>query len=90
MLTYEQLQQRIESAVLAARGGFHVEPADGLGDARTLILIGFTRIQHWETFAHSPEYTDGRPLRWSVANRTLDLLSVNRGGADDKRSDDQE
>ena len=81
MPTYEQLQQRIESAGLAARGGFHVEPADGLGDARTLILIGFTRIQHWETFAHSPEYTDGRPHpldRWSM--RTIDLLAEQIGG----------
>jgi len=81
MPTYEQLQQRIESAGLAARGGFHVEPADGLGDARTLIMIGFTRIQHWETFAHSPEYTDGRPHpldRWSM--RTIDLLAEQIGG----------
>ena len=81
MPTYEQLQQRIESAGLAARGGFHVEPADGLGDARTLILIGFTRIQHWETFAHSPEYTDGRPDpldRWSL--RTIDVLAEQVGG----------
>jgi len=80
-LNYEQLQQRIESAGLAARGGFHVEPADGLGDARTLILIGFTRIQHWETFAHSPEYTDGRPHpldRWSM--RTINLLAEQIGG----------
>ena len=80
-LTYEQLQQRIESAGLAARGGFHVAPGDELGDARTLILIGFTRIQHWETFAHSPEYRDGRPDpldRWSM--RTINVLAEEIGG----------
>jgi ferredoxin len=80
-LTYEQLQQQIESAGLAARGGFHVQPADGLGDARTLILIGFTRIQHWDTFARSPQYTDGRPDpldRWSM--QTINLLAEQIGG----------
>lgn len=79
--TYEQLQQRIESAGLAARGGFHVQPADGLGEARTLILIGFTRIQHWETFARSPECQDGLPDpldRWSM--RTIDVLAEEAGG----------
>lgn len=79
--TYEQLQQQIESAGLAARGGFLVEPADGLGDARTVILIGFTRTQHWEAFARSPEYTDGRPDpldRWST--RTINVLAEQAGG----------
>jgi hypothetical protein len=80
-LTYEQLEQRIESAGLAARGGFHPAPGDALGDVRTVILVGFTRNQHWAAFANSPEYRDGRadPLdRWS--KRIIDVMAAEVGG----------
>lgn len=65
--------RRITAAGLSARGGFHVEPGDGVpaapgGAARTLILIGNTGSAFWPAFRASPEYRDGRPHpldRWS-------------------------
>jgi hypothetical protein len=85
-LRYEELVQQIESLGLAARGGFHPQPDEGLADlegrpVRTVILIGFTGIQHWPVFAGSPEYQDGQanPLdRWS--KRMIDPLAQRHGG----------
>jgi hypothetical protein len=84
--TYEQLERLLESAGLAARGGFHPQPGDALADidghpVRTLIMVGFTGTRQWATFANSPEYHDGlvNPLdRWS--RRIIDDLAHQLGG----------
>ncbi|MBV9914409.1 MAG: hypothetical protein JOZ93_17655, partial [Sinobacteraceae bacterium] len=47
----------------------------------TLVMIGFTSVGHWQSFANSPEYRDGRadPLdRWS--RRVIDALAGELGG----------
>jgi hypothetical protein len=85
-LTYDDLSRQLESGGLAARGGFHPEPGDALADidgrpVGTVVLIGFTGIQHWSVFANSPEFSDGlaNPLdRWS--KRTIDILAQQYAG----------
>jgi hypothetical protein len=85
-LTYAELSQQFESVGLAARGGFHPEPGDALADIDgrpvcTMVLIGFTGMQHWAAFANSPEYDDGQanPLdRWS--KRAIDTLAQRHDG----------
>ncbi len=80
-LAYQELERRIASVGLTARGGFHPTPADMLGDlggrpVRTVILAGFTGIRQWALFESSSEYCDGLadPLdRWS--RRILDSLA---------------
>ena len=84
--TYGELARRIESAGLAARGGFYPQPSDAVADVdgrpvRALILIGFTGVQQWAAFEASPEYLDGlgNPLdRWS--RRTIDALARELAG----------
>jgi hypothetical protein len=86
MATYAELEGRLESVGLAARGGFHPLPGDALVDVDgrpvlTVIMIGFTGVTHWERFAGSSEYRDGRadPLdRWS--RRIIDALAGEVGG----------
>ena len=85
-LSYEELERRIESVGLCARGGFYPVPEDALADVegravRTLILVGLTGTRHWYRFAGSPEYQDGRadPLdRWSI--RIIDALACELQG----------
>jgi len=84
-LTYEELDRRVQSVGLVARGGLHPEPGDGLPGiedrpVRMLVLIGLTGASQWATFASSPEYGDGRahPLdRWS--RRIIDALAAELG-----------
>lgn len=84
--TFEAIRQRIESAGLSARGGFHPGPAEGLepiggAPVRSLILIGLTGQRQWPEFAVSPEYRDGLrdPLdRWST--RLIGTLARELGG----------
>ena len=84
--TYDELSQQFEAVGLAARGGFHPEPDDAVADidgqpVGTLVLIGFTGIQHWSAFANSSEFNDGQtdPLdRWS--KRTIDILAERYAG----------
>ncbi len=81
MATYTELERRIESVGLAARGGFHPQLSEGISDldgrpVLTLIMIGFTGVTHWARFADSPEYRDDLPNpldRWS--KRIVDALA---------------
>lgn len=84
--TYEELTRRIEAVGLAARGAFHPLPGDALPDVDgrpvlSLIMLGFTGVNHWEGFADSPEYCDdlADPLdRWS--RRICGALALELGG----------
>lgn len=72
--SYESCARRISATGLTARGGFHVEPGDGVpptagdGGPRTVILIGNAGSSFWPAFRASAEYRDEQPDpldRWS-------------------------
>lgn len=68
-----------QAAGLALRGGFHVEPGDGI-DAATILMLGWTGGVQWPVFAAAPEYADGRPHpldRWS--RRVVGALAARFG-----------
>jgi hypothetical protein len=74
MMTFDNLQSAVQAAGIAWRGAFNPTPDDGLPalpdgrPAQTIVLLGFTGEIGWNTFAASPEATDGLadPLdRWS-------------------------
>ena len=72
---YARLNAAAGALGLASRGGFVLEPDDGLPEVdvgrpgRILVLLGFTGSTQWPAFASSPEFADGEPNpldRWSV------------------------
>ena len=75
MGTYDRLSAAAGALGIACRGGFVLEPDEGLPEVdvgrpgRALVLLGFTGSAQWPAFASSPEYADGEPHpldRWSV------------------------
>lgn len=81
--SYEALTRDAATLGLACRGGFQVEPADGVPrgatgtPAATVVLLGFVGSSHWAAFAASPEHRDGRPDpldRWS--RRVIETLAA--------------
>ncbi|NWG92049.1 MAG: hypothetical protein HXY21_06020 [Parvularculaceae bacterium] len=84
MKTIPEIRAAVEAAGLAFRGVFHPDTEDlptGLS-AQTIVMLGFLGSGHWESFAVSPEYRDGRahPLdRWSY--RVVSGLARDLGAA---------
>ncbi len=78
-MTYDDLQQRLESTGLHSRGAFSLgqqELADiqqqfkttVIAESATLVLVGNVGSSFWPVFSRSPEYADGEPHpldRWS-------------------------
>ena len=74
LIRYDSLSADCEVHGLVCRGGFHPLPDEVIpaapGGARpaTVVMLGFVGPRHFEVFASSPEFADGRahPLdRWS-------------------------
>jgi hypothetical protein len=72
---YDRLSAAADALGITCRGGFILEPDEGLPDielgrpSRALVLLGFTGRIQWNAFASSAEFADGdsHPLdRWSV------------------------
>jgi len=77
-----EIHQAITGEGLAWRGALHPGPEDApiVGEARTLVLVGFVGRGHWPTFAASPEAADGAPDpldRWS--RRVIDAIAERLG-----------
>jgi ferredoxin len=72
-MDYDRIERQAAEAGLAARGGFHPEPDDGVpgslsAPTATLVLLGAVGPSLWPVFVRAPEHADGRPHpldRWT-------------------------
>ncbi len=78
---YPSLESRLRAEGLDLLGGLHPTAEEGLGDARTLLLLGPHEPGFWARLTASPEWQDGAPDpvdRWSL--RTVTELAGEIGG----------
>ena len=67
-MIFAEVGEAAEASGLALRGGLRLAQAERVGEARTLLLLGFVGSDGWSAFAASAEAMDGQahPLdRWS-------------------------
>lgn len=85
-IAYPELCAEAAALGLACRGGFQVEPEDGVpasaagAGVATLVLLGFVGSSHWAAFKAAPESRDGAPDpldRWS--RRLTETLAARHG-----------
>ncbi len=82
-MTFETVVSAIDSAGLAARGGFRLAQSErhgALADVGALVLIGVAGRRGWDAYAASPEAGDGleHPLD-RFSQRVIDALGAELG-----------
>lgn len=78
--TYPEISERLQTVGLRARGGFDVEPSDGLPDAvRMVVLVGNIGGSLWSAFDGERRDVENPLDDWS--KRTLGRITIELPGA---------